>query len=66
MDHGVSAKVIITLLDLYVFAALFFPPPPPGALHKHTPPKKIGSRHAEEQKVFSDERAAPPGVEFGG
>lgn len=62
MDHGVNAKVIITLLDLYVFAALFFSPP--GALRKHTPTKKL-EVHTRRSRKFSQMSELPPGVEFG-
>lgn len=64
MDHGVNAKVIITLLDLYVFAALFFSLPPVHFANTHLQ-KKL-EVHARRSRKFSQMNELPPGVEFGG
>lgn len=56
MDHSVNAKVIITLLDLYFFSALFFQ----CTLQTHTCTDRC--THTHTRKVFSDEQAAWGGV----
>lgn len=67
MDRGVIAKVIVTLLDLYVGDAL----PPPAHTHldptpQHTPTQE--RTHAltrgGARKFFFSQMSEPPEVEF--